>query len=120
MNKFIKKSIAVAGAVALALTATVGFSAFKHVEKENKVLIQEAWFAYDGVGLQNSASSYIHMETPASCEGNTTLCAIKVDNPSQNPEDGLDQSDLNALLAQENPSNPTEFPAESSNVEFRN
>lgn len=54
MNKFIKKSILVAGGVALALTATVGFSAFKHVEEENinsekdvTVLVNPQWFTYD-------------------------------------------------------------------------
>lgn len=94
----------------------------KAVEKEEmktEKVFNEAWFSYNSIGPQNLASSYTYMESPAECEGEAVLCAIKIESPSQNPEDGLHQDDLDALLTQENPSNPTVFPEESDNVSFR-
>ncbi|TJZ63322.1 hypothetical protein FAZ15_03320 [Sphingobacterium olei] len=97
MNKFIKKSIAVAGAVALALTATVGFSAFKHVEEENKVITNEHW---DFIGAANpadndptDASQYALATSVEACDVGTEACQLYAPSNGSptNPQPDLSQ-----------------------------
>ncbi|HLT88229.1 MAG TPA: hypothetical protein VKZ57_11610 [Sphingobacterium sp.] len=51
---FIKRTIAVASALALVFTATVGFSAFNNLESNNKVQTSQ-WFSTNALGQPMNA-----------------------------------------------------------------
>lgn len=77
-----------------------------------------SWFTYDAINTppQNQASSYTFEGSHTTCPDDQRLCAIHIVNDN----DGvLQQSELDALLQQENPGNPTTFPGQSDDVDFR-
>lgn len=100
-----------------ALVAIMGLTfAFKPAKKYDGT-----WFSYNPSGSQNSAASYTRNPSGGGCSGDVSLCEIYIENPSQDPTTGLSQTDLNALLAAENPGtpSPTTFPEQSESVHFK-
>lgn len=102
----------------IAITAAVVAVAFTYPQRNDQRA--GTWFTYDVINTppQNMASSYTLEGSHTACSENKRLCAIFIEGDT----DGiLQQSELNALLQQENPGtmNPTTFPGESDAVDFR-